>query len=642
MARGDLVQLVTATGTLNPVTNVQVGCQVSGRVSKLYVDWNSQVTAGEVIAEIDPSTYKAAVDQAAADLANAKANLELQQAEAERALDLFTNKLISQSDRDTAVATLDEADATVKIKEAALTNAVANLGYCKIYSPVDGVVILRAVDVGQTVASSFNTPTLFQIANDLRQMQIDSSVAEADVGGVQEGQSVDFTVDAYPTRTFAGSVRQVRNSPTTVNNVVTYDCVISVTNSDLKLKPGMTANVSIIVAERTNVLSIPNSALRFHPPDYAGADTNMAWALSATNQPNLASAASQPGHHGHGGEHPIYHTVFLLTAQGSDPKLQPVRIQTGISDGISTEVLSGLDEGATVVIRPDSDRPAIGSGQQSKPARKQPAAALNHRRNPVVQNHPVIKLDDIHKTYHTGEVDVHAVRGISLEIFPGEFVAIMGSSGSGKSTLMNMIGALDRPTGGHYWLDGIDVSTLGPRRAGRRAQRENRLCVSRFQPACRARRRWKMSRCPCSTTGAASRRTSSTGAPLLPSNWSAWATARGPSSQPAFRRPATARGHRPRAGEPAHAAAGRRTDRQPRQPDEHRNHGRVPEIERPGHHHHHGHARTGHRALHQTHGDFARRSKSSPTKLVAESADRGFGIGQIAPGAAGGAIARKR
>ncbi len=204
VARGDLVQLVTATGTLNPVTNVQVGCQVSGRVSKLYVDWNSQVTAGEVIAEIDPSTYKAAVDQAAADLANAKANLELQQAEAERALDLFTNKLISQSDRDTAVATLDEADATVKIKEAALTNAVANLGYCKIYSPVDGVVILRAVDVGQTVASSFNTPTLFQIANDLRQMQIDSSVAEADVGGVQEGQSVDFTVDAYPTRTFAG------------------------------------------------------------------------------------------------------------------------------------------------------------------------------------------------------------------------------------------------------------------------------------------------------------------------------------------------------------------------------------------------------------------------------------------------------
>jgi HlyD family secretion protein len=349
VTRGDLVQLVTATGTLNPVTNVQVGCQVSGRVSKLYVDWNSQVTSGQVIAEIDPSTYAAAVQQASADLANAKANLELQQAEADRAAELFTNKLISQSDHDTAIATLDEADAMVKIKEAALTNAVANLGYCKIYSPVDGVVISRAVDVGQTVASSFSTPTLFQIANDLRQMQIDSSVAEADVGGVQEGQSVDFTVDAYPTQTFNGSVRQVRNSPTTVNNVVTYDCVISVTNSDLKLKPGMTANVSIIVAERPNVLSIPNSALRFHPPDFTGADTNTAWALSVTNQPNLASASSRPGHHGHGGEHPVYHTVFLLASQGSDPTLQPVRIQTGISDGISTEVLSGLDEGATVV-----------------------------------------------------------------------------------------------------------------------------------------------------------------------------------------------------------------------------------------------------------------------------------------------------
>jgi HlyD family secretion protein len=363
VTRGELTQLVTATGTLNPVTNVQVGCQVSGRVSKLYVDYNSQVKAGQVIAEIDPSTYQAAVEQAAADLANANANLELEQVEARRSSDLFTNKLISGSDYDTAIATLHEAQATVKIKEASLTNAVENLGYCKIFSPVDGVVISRAVDVGQTVASSFNTPTLFQIANDLRRMQIDSSVAEADVGGVVEGQSVDFTVDAYPTRTFTGSVIQVRNSPTTVNNVVTYDCVISVTNSDFKLKPGMTANVNIIVAQRTNVLSIPNAALRFHPPESAILDTNSDVSKDPGTNGGFAGASSGvPGHHGehaHNGEHPIFHTVYLLSGVGDDAKLQPVRIQTGISDGISTEVISGLTDGAPVVIS------AFSTGSQS-------------------------------------------------------------------------------------------------------------------------------------------------------------------------------------------------------------------------------------------------------------------------------------
>src|SRR5208282_4292628 len=272
--RGDLTQVVTATGTLNPVVNVTVGSQVSGIINKLNVDYNSVVKSNEVIAEIDPSTYQAAVEQAKADLANAKANLELQQAEAERSAQLFTNKLISSSDYDTAIANLHEAEATVQIKKASLDNANANLGYCKIRSPVDGIVILRAIDLGQTVASSFNTPTLFQIANDLTKMQIDSSVAEADVGGIVEGQGVDFTVDAYPYRSFHGVVTQVRNSPTTVNNVVTYDCVFGVTNSDYKLKPGMTANVSVIVAQRKDALIIPNSALRFRPPDTAIVQTN--------------------------------------------------------------------------------------------------------------------------------------------------------------------------------------------------------------------------------------------------------------------------------------------------------------------------------------------------------------------------------
>jgi HlyD family secretion protein len=351
VTRSDLTQVVTATGTLNPVVNVTVGSQVSGIINKLNVDYNSTVKSNEVIAEIDPSTYHAAVEQSTADLANAKANLELQQAEAERSAELFTNKLISSSDYDTAIANLHEAEATVQIKKASLDNANANLGYCKIRSPVDGIVILRAIDLGQTVASSFNTPTLFQIANDLTKMQIDSSVAEADVGGILEGQGVDFTVDAYPYRNFHGVVTQVRNSPTTVNNVVTYDCVIGVTNSDYKLKPGMTANVSVVIAQRENALTIPNAALRFHPPDSAVVETNSAAPLTATNGGGFAGTLGGPGHHSSRprGERPVFHTVFVLSGTGADTKLQAVQIKTGISDGISTEVLSGLDEGAQVV-----------------------------------------------------------------------------------------------------------------------------------------------------------------------------------------------------------------------------------------------------------------------------------------------------
>ncbi len=357
VARGDLTQVVTATGTLNPVVNVTVGSQVSGRISKLYVDFNSVVTSNQVIAEIDPSTYQAAVEQAKADLSNAKANLELQQVEARRSSNLFTNKLISSSDYDTAIATLHEAEATVKIKEASLSNAMANLGYCKIISPVDGVVISRSVDLGQTVASSFNTPTLFQIANDLTKMQIDTAVDEADIGGVREGQPVDFTVDAYPNRTFTGIVTQVRNAPTTVNNVVTYDTVIGVTNADYSLKPGMTANVSIIVAQHDNVLEIPNAALRFQPADTSMLDTNeIAAAGQSTNANNAEPAGRRKGRRGGrggrqpGGRTPV-HTVYLLikSADGKADRLKAVQVTTGITDNIDTEVVSGLKEGDLVI-----------------------------------------------------------------------------------------------------------------------------------------------------------------------------------------------------------------------------------------------------------------------------------------------------
>jgi len=267
VARGDLIQLVTASGQLNPVLNVQVGSQISGNIVKLFADFNSLVKSNQVVAQLDPALFQASVHQAEGDLANAKASLELQQAETTRSEALFKSKLISQSDYDKAIATLHQAEAQVKIKQAALERSQLDLAHCTIYAPVQGIVISRNVDVGQTVAASMNAPVLFQIANDLSKMQIDANVSEADVGTVEEAQNVNFTVDAYPSRTFVGRVVQIRNSPVTVQNVVTYDTVIGVTNGDFKLKPGMTATVSITTAQRTNVLKIPNAALRFKPAE---------------------------------------------------------------------------------------------------------------------------------------------------------------------------------------------------------------------------------------------------------------------------------------------------------------------------------------------------------------------------------------
>src|SRR5213079_380889 len=269
VTRGPITQAVTATGTLNPVVNVQVGSQVSGNIEKLFADFNSQVKAGQVVAQIDPALFQATVTQAEGDLASAQAALELARVNAKRTQDLFTRKTSSQADLDQAMASLHQAEANVKIKQGALDKARADLEHCTITSPIDGVVISRSVDVGQTVAASLQAPVIFAIANDLTKMQIDANVAEADVGVVTIDQKVDFTVDAFPMQTFHGKVVQVRNAPITVQNVVTYDTVIGVSNSDLKLKPGIPANVSIVVAHRDDVLQIKNAPLRYRPADGA-------------------------------------------------------------------------------------------------------------------------------------------------------------------------------------------------------------------------------------------------------------------------------------------------------------------------------------------------------------------------------------
>src|SRR5881397_3453319 len=273
VTRGQITQAVTATGTLNPVVNVQVGSQVSGNISKLFADYNSQVKAGQVVAQIDPALFQATVTQAEGDLASSQAALELAKVNATRTQDLFARKTSSQADLDQAMANLHQAEANVKIKQGALDKAKADLDHCTITSPIDGVVISRSVDVGQTVAASLQAPVIFAIANDLTKMQIDANVAEADVGVVTIDQNVDFTVDAFPMQTFRGKVVQVRNAPITVQNVVTYDTVIGVSNPDLKLKPGMTANVSIVIAHKDDALQIKNAALRYRPPDATPVET---------------------------------------------------------------------------------------------------------------------------------------------------------------------------------------------------------------------------------------------------------------------------------------------------------------------------------------------------------------------------------
>src|SRR5712691_7470531 len=344
VTRGPITQAVTATGTLNPVVTVQVGSQVSGNIAKLFADFNSEVKAGQTVAQIDPMLFQAAVTQAEGDLASAKAALELAKVTASRTQELFARKTSSQADVDQAMATLHQAEANVKIKQGALEKAKADLDHCTITSPIDGVVISRSVDVGQTVAASLQAPVIFAIANDLAKMQIDANVAEADVGVVKIDQNVDFTVDAFPMQTFHGKVVQVRNAPITVQNVVTYDTVIGVSNPDLKLKPGMTANVSIIVAHRDNVLQIKNAALRYRPADATPTETRASSAKAAaaagsTSSPSGARPSSGRGRRS--GER----TVYVLS--GSRP--HPVQIKTGISNGIVTEVTEGLKEADRVV-----------------------------------------------------------------------------------------------------------------------------------------------------------------------------------------------------------------------------------------------------------------------------------------------------
>jgi HlyD family secretion protein len=365
--KGKIVAKVTASGTLSAIVTVQVGSQVSGRIAALYADFNSPVKKGQLIAKIDPALFQASVDQARANLAAAQGNLakaKVQAVDARRQYvrqkELAVRKLNAQADLDTAQANADGADAAVTSGEgtvaqtrAALRSAEVNLAYTDIVSPTSGTVISRSVDVGQTVAASLQAPTIFVIAEDLAKMQVDTSVAEADVGRLKAAMDASFTVDAYPGDVFRGKVRQIRNAPQTVQNVVTYDAVIDVENPEFKLKPGMTANVTFIYAEKDDVLKVPNSALRFRPPPSMLADAKGAaaggkpGATGPSGSTGSTGPAARPGGAGgRPGDAPERRTVWTLA--GDKPEAE--KIKTGISDGSFTEVLEGDLKAGELVI----------------------------------------------------------------------------------------------------------------------------------------------------------------------------------------------------------------------------------------------------------------------------------------------------
>jgi HlyD family secretion protein len=340
--RGTIVDAITATGNINAVTTVSVGSQVSGTLQQIFVDFNSRVRKGQVIALIDPRLLDAAVVQARAGVENAKASLERAQVAVidtertyRRNLELVKDGFVAQADVDSsqtaweqALAQKRSAEAALRQAEGSLRVAETNLEYATIRSPVDGIVISRNVDVGQTVAASFQTPTLFSIAQDLTKMQVDTNVDESDIGRAAIGQTATFTVDAWPEKTFRGTVTQVRNSPIVTQNVVTYNVVVRVDNRDLLLKPGMTANVSIEVKKFENVLKIPNAALRYRP--------------AAKGAEGDGGGKPKEGAREAGGPR-----VYLL---GKDGKPVPVKIRTGVSNGTHTLLEAGdLKEGDVLI-----------------------------------------------------------------------------------------------------------------------------------------------------------------------------------------------------------------------------------------------------------------------------------------------------
>ena len=359
VTRGPVSEVVNATGDVSAIVTVNVGSQVSGIIDKLNVDFNSKVKKDQLLATLDPRLFQAQLEKAAASLASANANVEKAQAAyadsvriANRQQELRQQGLISQADLDTALATRDQnaaglsaAKATVLQAKADRDMAATNLAFTRITSPIDGIVVSRSVDVGQTVAAAFQAPTLFLIANDLTKMQILANIDEADVGKVREGLEAKFTVDAYPGETFTGMIRDVRQAPNTIQNVVTYPAVIDAPNPDRKLRQGMTASVNITAARKDDSLRVSNAALRWKPDESAAPET--AQRPGGTPQARTASAAARGARDGSAQQAPGRAGRVYKLENG---KPVPVNIRVGLSDGQRTEVIEGLSEGDRVIV----------------------------------------------------------------------------------------------------------------------------------------------------------------------------------------------------------------------------------------------------------------------------------------------------
>jgi HlyD family secretion protein len=362
--KGDVTQTVSANGTLNPVVLISVGTQVSGTVKKLYVDFNDKVKKGQPLLELDDALVSATERQSAASVVNAQATLELAQSNEARMKSLIAQEYVSKQEYDQTIQALKSARAQLALARAQNERDRANLNFTVIRSPVDGVVIDRVVDLGQTVAASFQTPTLIKIAQDLSEMRIDTSFAEADIGNIREGQKARFTVDAFPSRSFVGDVQQIRLNPTNQQNVVTYNVRINVANPEQVLLPGMTAYVNIGVQKREGALLVPNAALRFKPADAADkkSENGQKSPLTAAPAPGAAAGADGSGPKGPGKgkkRESQSGTVYVLTGE----ELKPVSVQLGITDNRNTEIVGGeLKEGDRIVTGEN------GGGQTGKPS----------------------------------------------------------------------------------------------------------------------------------------------------------------------------------------------------------------------------------------------------------------------------------
>ncbi|MEQ1516241.1 MAG: efflux RND transporter periplasmic adaptor subunit [Usitatibacteraceae bacterium] len=370
--RGAVVQRITANGTLNPVTVVNVGTQVSGTVTKLYTDFNNPVKANQVLLELDPALIRANLAQIDASVRSAEATARLAESTLKRNRELVEKGFISSQTLEQNTKELDVANATVAQVKSQLDREKTNLSYTIIRSPIDGIVIDRKIDVGQTVAASFSTPTLFQIAQNLEEMQIDTSVAEADVGSVQQGMAVRFTVDAYPERDFQGKIRLVRLNPTIQQNVVTYNVVVDVNNEGSLLKPGMTAQVSFVANQREDVVRIPNSALRFKPPKDDKEDkkptkkdpgkkktSDGADIKTAANADAPKAAITTDNAAGTDASGRVRRPSARVYKLNDKNELVPVEIRTGVASNQFTEMLSGeIKPGDEVVIRDLQDKTA--------------------------------------------------------------------------------------------------------------------------------------------------------------------------------------------------------------------------------------------------------------------------------------------